>query len=167
MAAGHEETVAALQAFLDDHPFLSALSVELVAVEPGAVTMQIPYDRDYTNPADDGARPMHGGVIATLVDTASAFALRAQSDRPGELSLATIDMTVSYLRPATGTIEADASVIRAGDSVGVTEVDVRGAVGEEKGDADGDGDRDENPTMESNPLVASGMTNYRIFGGMD
>lgn len=65
---------------------------------------------------------VHGGVIATLVDTAmgEAVATTADGERP-----ATIDMTVAYLEPAgPGRLVATAEVRKAGRRVTIVEADV-------------------------------------------
>ena len=57
----------------------------------------------------------HGGAIATLIDSAMAFAivpLLAENERT------TVDLTIHYLRPLTeGTARASARVVRAGRRV--------------------------------------------------
>lgn len=134
------------QSFVDTHGFLSRLGVELEAVTPGQAVLRVPYDETLTNPERNGTASVHGGVASTLVDTASAFALRTTFDDPEAAQLATIDLTVSYLRPATGDLRATADVTRAGRTVGVTDVVVES----------------ETPDGTVEP-VASGMTNYRLF----
>ena len=46
--------------------------------------------------AEDGAGVLHGGVIATLLDTAATFALIQASG----VDWATVDLRIDYLRPA-------------------------------------------------------------------
>ncbi|MFB6110823.1 MAG: PaaI family thioesterase [Halodesulfurarchaeum sp.] len=132
--------------FVDTHGFLSHLGVTIDTIERDRVVMRIPYDESLTNPQIRGAASIHGGVASTLIDTSSAFALRTTFENPDEARLATIDLSVSYLRPAVGDLVADAKVIRAGGHVGVTQVIVES----------------ETPDGEVAP-VAAGMTNYRLF----
>ncbi|MFB6070042.1 MAG: PaaI family thioesterase [Halanaeroarchaeum sp.] len=142
------EIEAAFASFVESHGFLSRLGVEFDEVSTGRVTMRVPYDETLTNPRRTGAASVHGGVAATLVDTSSAFALRTTYEDPATASLTTIDLDVSYLRPATGDLIADAEVVRAGGRVGVTRVLVES----------------ETPDEGVAP-VAAGMTNYRLFRG--
>lgn len=137
---------AHFESFIDTHGFLSRLGVELDDASEGRAVMRVPYDETLTNPESNGTASIHGGVASTLVDTASAFALRTTFDDPGEASLATIDLSVSYLRPAVGDLVATAEVVRAGGRGGVTRVTVES----------------ETPGGEVAP-VAEGMTNYRLF----
>ena len=66
---------------------------------------------------------VHGGAIASLIDTASAFAVLSQIDTDEKVT--TTDLTIHYLRPITsGRITATARVIRGGRRLFVLSVDV-------------------------------------------
>ena len=66
---------------------------------------------------------VHGGAIASLIDTASAFAVLTQID-PDE-RVTTTDLTIHYLRPAkNGRIVATARIIRSGRRLFVLSVEV-------------------------------------------
>jgi len=68
---------------------------------------------------------VHGGAIASLIDTAMAFAIITLL-APGE-KVSTVDLTVSYLRPLTkGRITARARVVRSGRRLFVVSADVFG-----------------------------------------
>jgi len=138
-----DEAVERFGGFIDRHGFLSWLDVSLEAVEDGQAVMRIPYDEKLLNP---GAETIHGGVASTLIDTASGFALRTTFEDPAAARLTTTDMNVSYLRPARDDLVATADVVRAGGSMGVTDVTVTSTTpeGEEK-------------------AVAVGRTTYRLF----
>ena len=124
-----DDLEAMLQYFLEeDHEFLAWLETSVDNVGDGTMTMSIPYDEKLTNTrpnADPDERPdLHGGVAATLIDTVGGLALRTAIDNPVETRVATINLNVNYLRPATGDLVATADVIRAGNSVGVSEITV-------------------------------------------
>jgi uncharacterized protein (TIGR00369 family) len=71
---------------------------------------------------------VHGGVIATLADTAGAIA--AYTVSPLGVELATIELKINYLLPiAEGKIEAEGRVLRAGRNFIVVECDVRNSQG--------------------------------------
>lgn len=134
-----------MEFFIDHHGYLTWLDLEIVDAEEGRVHTRIPYREELTNPV--GNRPIHGGVIATLIDTSSAMAIRTRFEDPGgDRMLTTTDMNVSYLRPATNDIVADTEVVRMGRSTSVTSVTVTSTTpeGEEK-------------------EVAIGNTTYRLF----
>ena len=130
--------------FLDEHGYLAWLGVQVDDAGDGWAIMRIPYDEKLLNPGTGGT--VHGGVAATLIDTSSAFALRTTFEEPMEANMATTDLNVSYLRPARDDLVAHAEVVRAGGSIGVTDVEVTSTTpdGEEK-------------------AVVVGRTTYRLF----
>jgi len=66
---------------------------------------------------------MHGGALASLADTASAFAVLSTLE-PEEQTV-TVDLTLHYLRPATaGKLTAHARVLRAGRRVATVSVEI-------------------------------------------
>ena len=132
--------------FVERHGYLSWLDISVDQLEDGTAVLTIDHDEEFENPVgNDGYNPVHGGIVATLIDTASAFALRTTFEVPSQARLTTTDLNVSYLRPATGALSAEASVVRAGGTTGVTEVSVTGADGE----------------------AAVGRTTYRLFRDVD
>ncbi|RQG91795.1 PaaI family thioesterase [Natrarchaeobius chitinivorans] len=140
-----------VQYYVDEHQeFLSWLGTTVDDVGPGTMTLSIPYDEKLTNTRPNGTgdrRPdIHGGVAATLVDTVGGLALRTELEDPFAANVATINLNVNYLRPATGDLSARADVIRAGSSVGVSEIVVESTT------PDGE-------TRE----VATGQGAYRLF----
>jgi len=67
---------------------------------------------------------VHGGAIAALIDTASAFAILAVIKENEKVT--TTDLTIHYLRPVTsGRMEAQARIIRGGRRRFVVSVEVR------------------------------------------
>ena len=80
---------------------------------------------------DDLRQPsgvLHGGVTATLIDTAMAFAVRTRLEK--EAKTATIDLTVHYLRPLVdGKAICTGRVIRAGKRVFTVSADVHNEEG--------------------------------------
>lgn len=141
----------ALQAHIEEnHEFLSWLGMTVEHVGDGTMTLCVPYDEKLTNTRPNGGgerRPdIHGGVAATMVDTVGGLVLRTKFDQPVQTGVATINLNVNYLRPATGDLAATADVIRVGSTVGVSEITVESTT------PDGE-------TRE----VATGQGSYRIF----
>ena len=141
-------TIERMQGFIDEHGYLSWLGVELRTASPGRAVMELPYRGELTNPGPEGTASTHGGIPATLIDTSSGFALRTTFDDPARAALTTTDLDVSYLRPATADLRVEATVARAGDSIGVTRASVTSVAPE--------GERKE---------VAIGTATYRLFRG--
>ena len=105
-------------------PFAKLIGMRLVDLQPGEAKMTIEMRDDLQQPSGI----LHGGVTATLIDTAMAFAMRTLV--PPEQNTATIDLTVHYLRPHTdGTIECTAKVVRAGKRIFTISADVFGSGG--------------------------------------
>jgi uncharacterized protein (TIGR00369 family) len=104
-------------------PFNRFLGVRLVTVERARVEMEIPWRDELIG---DPLRPaVHGGVISTLIDTTGGIAIWNALDRPEEQRVSTIDLRVDYLRPGRSeTLVCEATVVRAGRSVGVTDMRV-------------------------------------------
>lgn len=144
---GDDADEAELESFIDDHGYLSWLGLSVETVEPGRAVMAVPTAEALRNPGPGGS--IHGGIPATLIDTASGFALRTTFEDPGTARLATTDLDVSYLRPATGDLTVEAEILRSGGTVGVTDATV-------ESDADAGGER---------KVVAVGRTTYRLFRG--
>ena len=72
----------------------------------------------------NGAGAMHGGVVATLVDTvANAAAITVGAFEPGT-QVVTVSMTVNYTGPARGHLVADATCTARGRSLCSVRVDV-------------------------------------------
>ena len=100
-------------------PFVQLLGLELENIERGTATLRLELRDELLR----NGGIIHGGVIASLIDSASAFAVMSQLE-PGK-STTTIDLTIQYLRPLTrGVARAHARVLRAGRRVAVVSVDV-------------------------------------------
>ena len=90
-------------------PFARLLGMELVAAEVGSATLQISIRAEFKQ--IHGV--MHGGAIASLIDTATAFAI--VTILPDEEKFSTVDLMVNYLLPLkAGTATARARVVRNG-----------------------------------------------------
>jgi uncharacterized protein (TIGR00369 family) len=125
-------------AFARRFPFFGLIGLEVVDVEPGFSKARIEYRPDLAQPAGI----MHGGVIATLIDTGIAHAL-LMTDKFLELqaeqgALVSVDLRVKFLRPVSeGTVECDAKVVRLGRTIIHAEAVVTDSGGKEvaRGDA--------------------------------
>ena len=90
-------------------PFAKLLGIELEDVEVGAATLALDIRTDHKQ--NHGV--VHGGAVASLIDTAAAFAVI--SVLPTDERATTVDLTISYLRPLTkGRTKCTAKVVRAG-----------------------------------------------------
>jgi uncharacterized protein (TIGR00369 family) len=128
----------------EQHGYLSWLNVSVEEFTKNSIALSVPYDEKLTNTTDPPT--MHGGIAATLIDTAGGLALRPSLSDPLNGGVATINLNVNYLRRAANDLTAHAEVVRAGRSVGVSEVYVES----------------ETPEGGVEP-VAVGMGAYRLF----
>jgi len=97
---------------LDDVPFAKLLGIEVESLEPGHAVLSMTM-RDELKRNGGIA---HGGAIATLIDSAMAFAIVPMLAE-NEHSI-TVDLTIHYLRPVSeGSARASARVVRAGKRV--------------------------------------------------
>ena len=100
-------------------PFARLLGIELDEVGKGTATLGLSIRRELTQ--NHGV--VHGGAIASLIDTATAFAIISMLS-PVE-KVTTVDLTISYLRPlTTGRMVARAKVVRSGQRLFVVSADL-------------------------------------------
>jgi acyl-CoA thioesterase len=104
---------------IDTVPFAQLLGIELDTISSGTATLGLNVRKQLRQ--NHGM--VHGGAIASLIDTATAFAiisLLAPRER-----VTTVDLTVSYLRPLTeGRVTAVARVLRSGRRLFVVSAEV-------------------------------------------
>lgn len=94
---------------LNSVPYAKLLGLELVEISPGNATLNMAVRKELTQ--NHGV--VHGGAIASLIDSATAFAIISLLE-PKE-RVTTVDLTISFLRPVTeGKLRSTARVIRAG-----------------------------------------------------
>jgi uncharacterized protein (TIGR00369 family) len=99
--------------------FAGGLGARLQDSDDGAATLAFEVRDEHLNPAGT----LHGGVVATLVDTAMGQAVRTTTG-DGEVP-ATSQLTVTYLRPGTtGRLEVRGRVRTRGAHLTVCEADV-------------------------------------------
>lgn len=92
----------------------------LEKAEAGHVILQMPVDERHKQ--IHGV--VHGGVIAALADTAGGLATYMACP-PGR-RVATIEMKINYLEAvSSGTVRAEARVVRLGAHIAVVDCDVR------------------------------------------
>lgn len=78
-------------------PHSRTLGIKVVELRRGACTLRLAYDaRLVGNPVTGH---VHGGVVTTLLDTAGGLA--TFSSVPAGTAVATLDLRIDYLRPAT------------------------------------------------------------------
>lgn len=78
-------------------PFNRAIGMELGRADPEWSTVILPYREEFVGDPESGV--LHGGMVSALLDVAGAFAVfsRIKALR----MIATLDLRIDYLKPAT------------------------------------------------------------------
>ena len=109
---------------LNDLPFAKLIGMRLVEMRPNEAVIEIEMRDDLKQPSG----VLHGGVTATLIDTAMAFAVRTYLTDTEPT--ATIDLTVHYLRPhVEGRAICTARVVRPGKRIFTVSAEVHNEAG--------------------------------------
>jgi uncharacterized protein (TIGR00369 family) len=99
--------------------FADRLGIRVDDTDDGGARLAFEVTDEHLNPAGT----LHGGVIATLVDTAMGRAVRTVTDEDDVP--ATSQLTVTYLRPGTpGELTVSAAVRTRGEHLTVCEAEV-------------------------------------------
>ena len=83
--------------FMEHVPHNVALGIELLTLDDGAATMRLPYRLDLVGNPDTGV--LHGGAISALLDACCGASVFMKLSEP--MPIATLDLRIDYLRPAT------------------------------------------------------------------
>lgn len=128
----------AVRALMFTTPYIQTLGIEPEAWSEDGVRLRLRFDEKLSN---DG-RVYHGGVIASLMDTAGAAAVWAGHDFDKGAKASTVSMSINYLGAAyRNDLVAEARCVKRGKELAFSEISIR--------DADG-------------KPVASGILTYRI-----
>ncbi len=107
--------------------FTDDLGLRPVEVEGGVATVELDASERHLNQAGT----VHGGVLATLVDTAMGAAVFSDGDDDADGRPATIELKVSYLEPGgVGRLLCTARVRKSGRRITIVEAEVEDADGE-------------------------------------
>jgi uncharacterized protein (TIGR00369 family) len=100
-------------------PYAKLLGLELGEVGPGEVSIHL----EVRDELRQNQGVVHGGAVASLIDTAAAFAVITQLELNERVT--TTDLTIHYLRPANaGRLTATARIVRGGRRLFVISVEV-------------------------------------------
>jgi uncharacterized protein (TIGR00369 family) len=103
----------------NDPGFIEHVGAHAPEADDGTARLELEVGARHLNP--NGT--VHGGLLATLVDTTMGAAVRSAVDE--EDVPATSQLTVTYLRPGKpGTLLVTAKVSKRGDSLTMCEADV-------------------------------------------
>lgn len=109
------ELIAAVNA----SPFPEHLAMRLAAIEPDRAVLELRTARCHLQ----AYGIVHGGVLATLIDTATFWSVYLRI--PEDAGLVNVDLKLNYLRPVeNGLLTAEGRAIRSGGTICYAEADV-------------------------------------------
>jgi uncharacterized protein (TIGR00369 family) len=118
------EELARLREAFAHVPYAQMLGIEIVRLTRGEAVLSLRSRAEFKRM--EGI--MHGGALASLMDTASAFAVLTTLVEGAQT--VTVDLTIHFLRPVTeGSVEARAEVLRAGRRVATVSIEATNAAG--------------------------------------
>jgi uncharacterized protein (TIGR00369 family) len=127
-----------MRQFLPTSPYVAHLGMRLVSIQPGEAVLALPFSPELVTIGTI----VHGGALASLIDTAAMVAAWSDAPVPDKIRGSTVNLTVTYLAPANKEdLQATARVLRRGKSLVYVDVDVQGA---------------------SSGAVAKGLATYKI-----
>lgn len=114
-----EHDLAARREALKSARFSHLVGLKLEEARPGYAKMSLAAREEVKQ--TNGV--IHGGALATLADTAVAFALSTLL--PKDQKMTTIELKINYLEPIRdGKVIAEARILRKGKRIVVGEVDI-------------------------------------------
>jgi uncharacterized protein (TIGR00369 family) len=118
---GMEQLMLIFDGVLPPPPIAETLGMVDFGGERGAISVGLEPERRHYNPLGS----VHGGVLATLLDTAAACSVHSTLE-PGE-RYTSLDLTVKFLRPVTvesGRLRAVGKVVQRGRRTSLAEAQV-------------------------------------------
>ncbi|HVF07776.1 MAG TPA: PaaI family thioesterase [Actinomycetota bacterium] len=123
--AAHTEIEVGIRERVAASSFHAAIGITVEHVRDGSVDLRLEAGPDHANLQGT----VHGGVLATLADTAAGLAVRSAIP-PGSRHVS-VNLDVQYLAPARmGTLLATGRVVRLGRRIAFAEADVSDTAGE-------------------------------------
>jgi len=107
-------------------PVLDMLGIDSMEADEGRVTVIMTAQEFHYNPLGT----VHGGVLATLLDTATGCAVH--STLPAGVGYTALDLTTKFLRPVTvdsGALRCEGTVISRGRTVALAQASITDASG--------------------------------------
>jgi uncharacterized protein (TIGR00369 family) len=115
-----------IRQFLPTSPYVGHLGIQLTDMQPDVATLTLPFDSSLVTIG----KTIHGGAIASLIDTAAMVAAWSDNAVAENLRGTTVSLTVTYLAPAEAEdIRATARALRRGRSLVYLDVEVQSMSG--------------------------------------
>ncbi len=105
-------------------PIARLLGFVLKAIEPGRAVFEMEVDARHHNPMGT----LHGGIYCDLADAAMGHAYAATLG--GAETFTTVELKINFFRPVrAGTLTAEATIVKAGSTLGYVECDIKDQAG--------------------------------------
>jgi uncharacterized protein (TIGR00369 family) len=115
-----------IRQFFPNSPYVAHLGMQLTDIQPGMATLTLPF----TQALVTIGTIVHGGAVASLIDTAAMVAAWSEGEVPANARGTTVNITVAYLSAAQQEdLQAVARVLRRGRNLVYLDVEVTGASG--------------------------------------
>lgn len=115
-----------MRQFLPTSPYNGLLGMSISTIEPGLAQLALPF----TEALVTNGTIVHGGAIASLIDTAAAVAAWSDAAVPEKIRGVTISLMVTYLAMASQEdLQATARVLHRGRTLVYLDVEVRSTSG--------------------------------------
>ncbi len=116
--------IAAIQKSVNNCPYFSLLSMDIVSLEPGRSVLKMEVQEKHLQPYG----MVHGGVYSSMIDAACFWAGYTEIEEP--LGLTTVEMKLNYLAPASnGIFIAEGKVIKTGKTLCLSEATIADQAG--------------------------------------
>lgn len=115
-----------IRQFFPTSPYVRHLGMQLTSIQPGEAQLSLPFSDALVTIGTI----VHGGAIASLIDTAATVAAWSEGELPAKARGTTVNISVAYLTAADKEdLQAVARVMRRGRSLVYVDVEVKGASG--------------------------------------
>ena len=122
-----DDPLATVRSRTQANLFWRHLGVAVEDARPGWVRLRLPVRNELCNAA--GA-PLHGGVLASLVDMAVGGALATMHEAAaGGVGQTTLDLNVSFIGAGTGDVIAQGRILRRGRTIAFGEATITDEAG--------------------------------------
>jgi uncharacterized protein (TIGR00369 family) len=120
MQQPNDDYINKLMEMVNTSPYPRHLRMQLVSISMDQSTVKLKTEQCHLQPFGI----VHGGVFATLIDTATFWSVFLRL--PEDAGLVNIDLKLNYLKSvSTGMMTAEGRCIRAGRSINYAEASVR------------------------------------------
>ena len=110
---------ALMRELIPSSPFAAHVGLQVVELDDGRAVLSMPFREELVTIG----RTVHGGALATLLDTTAMAAAWCGAAEPERLQGSTISLSVSYLAPAhAADVVAEGRVLRRGRSIAHVDV---------------------------------------------